>query len=72
MEDSRRWLVGGGCRHDWKLGPITDRLMRHRPAVCVKCWAYEEALDYSVWENFEVWTTDHAERYADEVEKRFA
>lgn len=71
MEDGKLWLVGGGCRHDWKLGPVTDRLMRRRPAVCVKCWAYEEGLDLSVWNRYEVWTTDLAAQYETEVEEHF-
>lgn len=71
MEEDRLWLVGGGCRHDWKLGPVTDRLMRRRPAVCVKCWAYEEGLKADTWPLFEIWTTDHAEQYEREIEEHF-
>lgn len=71
-DPTKEWLRVP-CTHAWRLGPLTDRLMRHRAAVCIKCWEYAPVLREEVWGagQFPVWTDDDYEQHKDEVERRF-
>lgn len=63
-------------RHKWYLGPQTDLLLRHRPAVCVGCWEIKTlkgrewhlASGELMWPE---WGPAEYEQYKDEVERRF-
>lgn len=58
------------CEHDWRTGPVTDLLLRQRPAVCIKCWD----LTRLSWEESQAWprwTDGDYEAHQDEVERRF-
>ncbi|GAA4890890.1 hypothetical protein GCM10023237_05800 [Streptomyces coeruleoprunus] len=62
--------MAGECEHDWRTGPVTDLLRRHRQAVCVRCWT----LDRLPWEKSQAWprwTDEDCEAHQDEVERRF-
>lgn len=62
--------------HRWYLGPLTDKLMRHRPAICTGCWEIT-TLRAREWhlaggeEMWPVWGRAEAEQYRDEIERRF-
>lgn len=66
----RDWLRAP-CVHDWRLGPITDKLLRHRPAVCVRCWEYVSRMRSEDWTGLAIWTAADYEMRKDEVEERF-
>lgn len=70
--DDKGWLRAP-CDHDWWFGPVTDRLMRYRPAICVKCWDYRPHMDLSFFPKGEtrIWGEAQYEQYKDEVERRF-
>lgn len=71
-ENPREWLRCP-CDHDWRLGPLTDKLMRHRPAVCVKCWEYWGSMPESMWcgKDLKTWHIEDYEQHKDEIEERF-
>ncbi len=45
--------------------------MRHRPAVCIKCWKYVEAMAYGQSQAWPEWTEEDYEQHKDEVERHF-
>jgi hypothetical protein len=59
------------CRHDWRTGPMVDRLIRHRPAVCTKCWEYWGNMPYAESVDWPEWTADDYEAHKDTVERIF-
>lgn len=62
------------CSHEWWFGPLMDKLMRFRPAVCVKCWDYRPHMDLTFFPRdyvFRLWGEEQYEQYKDEVERRF-
>lgn len=71
MDPDKEWPRKGACSHNWRTGPLTDRLLRARPAVCVKCWTYEPHLPLQEARGWPQWTEGDAERYTREVEEHF-
>lgn len=68
--DPLAWLRGG-CRHEWRTGPMADLLMRHRPALCIKCWTLVERMPFEESQRWPEWTNEDYEQHKDEVERRF-
>lgn len=63
----RDWLRNP-CAHAFYLGPLTDLLMRRRPAVCIRCWIIK---DLTEWAGLPEWTEEMYQQYQSEVERRF-
>lgn len=72
MDEDKLWLRAP-CNHDWWFGPMTDKLMRYCPAVCVACWDYRPHMDLTFFpkEKIRMWGEDQYKLYKDEVERRF-
>jgi hypothetical protein len=74
--DPKEWLRAS-CVHEWRLGPLTDFLVRHRPALCIKCWEYRARLREQQWRDtsgghsWPTWTEADYEQHKDEIERRF-
>lgn len=70
MDEDKLWLRAP-CNHDWWFGPTTDRLMRYRPALCVRCWDYRPVMELTFFPEVKIWGEDQYKQYRDEIEERF-